>query len=68
MSITTVLLDLDGTLLPMDQEEFTRGYFELLAEKMSACGYEKKKLVDAVWNQPISKGQLRAVIKLHQKS
>ena len=50
MSITTVLLDLDGTLLPMDQKEFTRGYFELLAEKMSAYGYEKKKLVDAVWN------------------
>lgn len=49
MSITTVLFDLDGTLLPMDQEEFTRGYFELLAEKMSAYGYEKKQLVDAVW-------------------
>lgn len=49
MSITTVLFDLDGTLLPMDQEKFTKGYFELLAEKMSAYGYEKKQLVDAVW-------------------
>lgn len=49
MSITTVLFDLDGTLLPMDQEEFTRGYFELLAEKMSACGYEERQLVDTVW-------------------
>lgn len=49
MSITTVLFDLDGTLLPMDQEEFTRGYFELLAEKMSAYGYEKQQLIDAVW-------------------
>ena len=33
MSIPTVLLDLGGTLLPMDQKEFKRGYFELLAEK-----------------------------------
>lgn len=49
MSITTVLFDLDGTLLPMDQEQFTRGYFELLAEKMSAYGYDKKQLVDVVW-------------------
>ena len=38
MSIPTVLLDLGGTLLPMDEKEFKRGYFELLAEKMSACG------------------------------
>ncbi len=49
MSITTALFDLDGTLLPMDQEEFTKGYFELLAEKMSAYGYEKKQLVNSVW-------------------
>lgn len=49
MSITTVLFDLDGTLLPMDQEEFTKGYFELLVEKMSVYEYEKKQLVDAVW-------------------
>lgn len=41
MYITTILFDLDGTLLPMDQEKFTRRYFELLAEKMSAYGYEK---------------------------
>lgn len=45
MNISAVLFDLDGTLLPMDQEEFTRGYFGLLAEKMSAYGYDKKQLV-----------------------
>lgn len=44
MSITTVLFDLDGTLLPMDQEEFTKGYFELLVEKMSVYEYEKNSL------------------------
>ena len=27
MSVTTVLFDLDGTLLPMDQDEFVKAYF-----------------------------------------
>lgn len=49
MRVTTVLFDLDGTLLPMDQGNFTKGYFELLAEKMSAHGYDKEKLVTSVW-------------------
>ena len=46
MKLTTILFDLDGTLLPMDNDEFTRGYFKLLAAKMAparlraetACG------------------------------
>ena len=29
--ITMVLFDLDGTLLPMDNDAFTKGYFTLLA-------------------------------------
>ena len=49
MKLTTVLFDLDGTLLPMDNDTFTKGYFKLLASKMTACGYEPKQLVDAVW-------------------
>lgn len=32
MSIKAVLFDLDGTLLPMDQEEFVKAYFGLLAK------------------------------------
>ena len=47
--ITTILFDLDGTLLPMDQEEFTNAYFALLAEKAAPYGYEAKPLVAAVW-------------------
>ena len=35
MRITTVLFDLDGTLLPMDQDEFTKGYFKLLAAQLA---------------------------------
>ncbi len=49
MSITTVLFDLDGTLLPMDQDEFTKAYFSRLAGKLAPLGYEPKQLVEAIW-------------------
>ena len=49
MQITTVLFDLDGTLLPMDQEVFTKDYFGRLAKKLAPYGYDPKKLIDAVW-------------------
>ena len=49
MKLRCVLFDLDGTLLPMDQEEFTRAYFRLLAMKLAPRGYEAKGLVDAIW-------------------
>lgn len=47
--LTTVLFDLDGTLLPMDQELFTKTYFKLLAAKLAPHGYEPEKLIDGVW-------------------
>ncbi len=46
---TMVLFDLDGTLLPMDQDEFTKGYFKLLAKKLAPLGYAPQKLVDSIW-------------------
>ena len=49
MGITTVLFDLDGTLLPMDQDHFTRTYFKLLAARLAPLGYEPQKLIDSVW-------------------
>lgn len=49
MKLRCVLFDLDGTLLPMDQEEFTKAYFHLLAKKLAPRGYEPKGLVDAIW-------------------
>ena len=49
MKLTTVLFDLDGTLLPMDNDAFTKSYFKLLAAKLAPYGYESKQLVDAVW-------------------
>lgn len=49
MAIKTVLFDLDGTLLPMDQEAFTRKYFGLLAAKLAPHGYEPEKLIEGIW-------------------
>ena len=49
MSIKAVLFDLDGTLLPMDQDVFVKSYFSLLAAKLAPHGYEPKKLIDAIW-------------------
>lgn len=49
MQITTILFDLDGTLLPMDLDAFTRTYFGLLAKKLAPLGYEPKRLIDTIW-------------------
>lgn len=49
MPVTTVLFDLDGTLLPMDQDVFVKEYFCRIAGKLAPQGYEPKKLVDTIW-------------------
>lgn len=49
MAITTVLFDLDGTLLPMDQDVFVKTYFGLLAKRLAPLGYEPTALIKAVW-------------------
>lgn len=48
--IKMVMFDLDGTLLPMDMDEFTGGYFRLLAAKVAPCGYEPQSLEKGVWH------------------
>ena len=49
MKLTTILFDLDGTLLPMsDQEAFLKAYMKGLAAKVAPLGYEPKKLIDTV--------------------
>lgn len=47
--IKAVLFDLDGTLVPMDQDVFVKCYFKELAAKMAAYGYESGKLIETVW-------------------
>ena len=47
--IKNILFDLDGTLLPMDQDKFANGYFSRLVKKLAPLGYEPQKTVDGVW-------------------
>lgn len=46
--IKNILFDLDGTLLPMDQDLFTKNYFSLLSKKLAPLGYEPKSLMNAI--------------------
>lgn len=46
----TVLFDLDGTLLPMDQDNFLKAYFGGLATKLVPFGYEPNQLIKAIWS------------------
>ena len=50
MKITTVLFDLDGTLLPMDPNIFIKAYFGGLARRLAPHGYEPQKLIDSIWS------------------
>jgi len=45
-----VLFDLDGTLLPMDQNLFIRAYYKYLAEYFTNLGYEPKKFLDTLYD------------------
>ena len=47
--IKNILFDLDGTLLPMDQDKFANGYFRRLVKKLAPLGYEPQKTVDGIW-------------------
>lgn len=47
--INTVLLDMDGTLLPFEQEAFVDAYFRALCRKLAPLGYAPDDVVKAVW-------------------
>ena len=47
--IKLIASDLDGTLLPMEQEAFIKRYFGLLARTCAPLGLPKKELIPAVW-------------------
>lgn len=49
MAVKIVLFDLDGTLLPMDQDVFVKTYFGLLAKRLAPLGYEPTELINSVW-------------------
>ncbi len=48
MKITTVLFDLDGTLLPLEQDHFVATYFKFLAKKMAQRGYESESFIKSI--------------------
>lgn len=45
----TFLFDLDGTLLPMNQDNFVDAYFKGVATKMIPYGIDPKALIAMVW-------------------
>ena len=49
MSIGVILFDLDGTLLPMDQDVFLKTYLGMLANRMAPYGYDPKNFVSGIW-------------------
>ncbi len=49
MKTSMILFDLDGTLLPMDQDQFTEAYFQSLAAYMAGKGFEPKAFGKSIW-------------------
>lgn len=47
--IKTVMFDLDGTLLPFEQEDFIKQYFGCLGKKLVPFGYAPEDTVKNVW-------------------
>ncbi len=44
-AITTILFDLDGTLLPLDHDAFMHGYFDLFGTHCASLGYDVEKAI-----------------------
>ena len=49
MAIKAVLFDLDGTLLPMDQDRFVKSYLSRISAALAVHGYHPKLLVSTIW-------------------
>lgn len=47
--LDTILFDLDGTLLPMNQDAFIKAYFKELCKKCAVLGYAPDQVTQAVW-------------------
>ena len=48
--LKAVFFDLDGTLLPMDEDNFVKMYFHLMGQKMVVYGYEPTELIKIIWD------------------
>lgn len=48
MKLKAILFDMDGTLLPMNQDKFVEEYFKSISARIAPLGYEPKKLVESI--------------------
>ena len=49
MKLKAVLFDLDGTLLPMEQNVFVHTYLQALAAKLAPWGFDPKAVIRGIW-------------------
>ena len=49
MNTKVILFDLDGTLLPMNQETFLKDYFGRMVKKLAPHGYEPEALIKSIY-------------------
>ncbi len=49
MRYDAILFDLDGTLLPMDNDAFLFGYLDMLSARFVPHGYTKEAFLSAMW-------------------
>lgn len=47
--VKAILFDLDGTLLPMDEDHFKKIYFGAVFNKVKHFGYKMEDLINAIW-------------------
>lgn len=47
--LKAVFFDLDGTLLPMNEEIFTKLYFHLISKSVANKGYQAEELIHTIW-------------------
>ena len=47
--VKIILFDLDGTLLPMDQDRFIQAYLGKMQKKMAPHGYDPELLAKSIW-------------------
>lgn len=55
--IKAILFDLDGTLLPMDQDTFVKAYFGGICKRLAPFGYVPDELMKTIW------GGTKAMVK-----
>ena len=48
--LKAIFFDLDGTLLPMNENKFMEIYFHYLTKRMESLGNQKDELIKVIWD------------------